>query len=228
MFKASKDSLATSLDDIIQGLIKKVNDCLSIEENYLNMDVAFRDACVKREILTMVQEGSVYSTDSVQILISRIRSLLSSSVKEGRRGKKNKREELRLSKLDEWYLVQQHLVQEEKESKKGMARKRAEEIVKLQSERQELLKQINKKRLDQRRKKTDELRRVRESVKAAEREAAKEMEARQAAGQRLKDERQAQIKLERKKKEILIDLKRVVDEKEKQIVLESMVQEEQV
>lgn len=224
----NKGSTASYLDEIISGLVSKVNECMSIDGTCPHVDSSFMDACIRREILAMIQEGSVDSTASVQVLTSRIKEILSSSSKEGKRGRKNKREELRLSKLDEWYLVQQHLVQEEQESKKRMAQKKSEEVAKLQSERRELLKQMSRKRLDQKKKKADDLCRVRETVQAAEREATLEREARRVAGQKLKAERQAQIKFERKKREILHDLKMAVDEKEKHTILESMKEEQQV
>ena len=228
ILKGKKGPLATSLDDTIQNLIIKVNECLSLDGSSLNVDDTFKDACIKREIMAMIQEGSVDSTDSVQILTSRIRSLLSRPDKEVQWGKKSKKEELRLSKLDEWYMVQQYLVKEEKESKKRMARKKTEDVAKIQNERRQLLKKMNEKRLDERKKKADELHSVRENVLAAQREAKQKIEARKITGQRLKNERQAQVKLERKKKEILHDLKRVVDGKEKQYILESIQKEEQV
>lgn len=222
------DSVASSLDDIIPLLVTKVSECLSIDGGCPRVDDAFRDACIKREILAMVQEGSIDGPDSVQVLTSRIRTLLTNSDKPTKRGKKNKRDELRLSKLDEWYQVQQYLVQEAKESEKKMARKKKEEKAKFQAQRRELLKEMNQKRLNQRKNKVEELRRVQDHVRTAEKEAALERKARKEAGQRLRCEREAQIELERKKKEIFQDIKKLMDQKERQAILESMREEQQV
>lgn len=223
-----KNSPKPSIDVLIHTLISKVDACLCLDGSHsINVDAAFKDACIRREILAMVKEGSIHGTDSVQILTSRIQSLLSNSNK-CNRGKKNKREELRLSKLDEWYLVQQYLVQEERESTKKMAQKRAEERATFQNEHRRLLEEIKKRGMDKKRKKVEELRMVQECVRKAARDVAEEMEVRKLAGQRLRQEREEQIELERKKREILEGLCRLVDENEKHDILNSIRNESQV
>ena len=211
---------------LVDQLVKKVNHCLSIDEKYAHVKGSLKDECIRREILAMVQEGSAGSMDSLTVLATRIDSSLSSYCT--RRGKKNKREQLQLSKLDEWYLVQQQLAMEEKESQKRVAQEKMKAKENSQRERKEFLKELDQTKREQRRRKRDELLQVREDVKKAEKAAARERESKRLLGERLKAERQSQIMAEVKKKEIVSDMRRMADEAEKESILSSLRGEQEV
>jgi hypothetical protein len=211
---------------LVDQLVRKVNRCLSIDEKYAHVKASLKDECIRREILAMVQEGSAGSMDSLTVLATRIDSSLSSYGL--RRGKKNKREQLQMCKLDEWYVVQQQLAMEEKESQKRVTQAKLKAKEHSQKERKEFLKELDQRKREQRRRKRDELVQVREDVKKAEKAAAQERESKRLLGEQLKAERQSQIEAEVNKREIVNDMRRMADEAERESILSSLREEKEV
>ncbi|KAI8112314.1 hypothetical protein M9434_003637 [Picochlorum sp. BPE23] len=207
-------------------LVQKVSKCLNLQEKYTHVDISVQDACIRKEILALVEQESINWMTSLELLAKRIDASLGAV--HGKRGKKNKREELKMSKLDEWYLVQQHLAKEEHEKEKEQEKQRRQHMVECQQKRKEHLLEASRKKKEEKRRKKEECIRLKEEVRRAKEDDEKAKLQQRLRANQLKNDRQAQIELEREKKSIATTLKSLVDEKEKKSIADALKKEQQM
>ena len=207
-------------------LVQKVSKCLNLHEKYTHVDLSVQDACIRKEILALVEQGSINWMTCLDLLARRIDASLGPV--NGKRGKKNKREELKMSKLDEWYLVQQHLAKEENEREKEREEQKRQHMVECQQKRKEHLLEASRKKKEEKRRKKEEYIRLKEEVRKAKEDDERARLQQRLRANQLKNDRQAQIELESEKKSIATTLKSLVDEKEKKMIADTLKKEQQM
>lgn len=205
--------------DEIHDLVERVNACLSIREAYPDVDKTMKDRCVRDEVLGMVRDG----LDDLSVLARRIEAALSPASLSGEAT--NKIEILKLSKEDEWFLVQEHLVAEEREQQRRRSERKKEEQAAQQREHQEFLRHASMKKEEQKIKKTRELEAMKKKRSELEAEARRERAARRREGEAVRADRQAQVKQAKEKQALVSKLRKMVDEREKQAVVSSLREE---
>lgn len=217
---ADTDKTTAALDiDGLDDLVRRVTECLSINKNYPDVNDPTKDRCIRTEILGLIRDG----LDDLSVLARRIEVSLSPASLSG--DATGKRELIKLSKEDEWYLVQEHLVAEDRESQKRRLAQKKEEQAARQREHKEFLRQAKLDKDMQKKEKALELERAKQMRIEAEAEARRERAARRQAGEAVRADREAQVKRAEEKQVLLTKLKKVVDEQEKQMVIQSMCEE---
>ena len=208
--------LTADADTDIDDLVRRVTECLSINEQYPDVHAPTKDLCIRNEILGLVRDG----LDDLAVLARRIEASLSPAALSGEAA--GKRELVKLSKEDEWYLVQEHLVSEERElEKRRLAQKKEDQAAK-QREHKEFLRQSKLNKEQEKREKALELERIKQTRIEAEAAARRERAARRQAGEAVRADREAQVKRAKEKQVLVGKLKKVVDEQEKQSAAQSM------
>ena len=200
----------------MNDIVKRVTECLSINEAYPDVETVIKDRCVRNEVLGLIRDG----LDDLSVLARRIEAALTPAALCGEAT--NKKELLKLSKKDEWFLVQEHLVAEEREAERQrLERKRKEQAAK-QREHQDFLKQVKLEKEGKKREKARELEAMKQERRELEAEARRQRAARRQAGEAVRADRESQVKRAKDKQMLVTKLKKVVDDQEKRAVMASL------
>ena len=217
---ASQTTLRSTPDaEEMDDLVERVTACLSMTEAYPDVEETTKDRCVREEVLGMVRDG----LDDLSVLARRIETALSPAKLSGETT--NKKTLLKLSKEDEWFLVQEHLVAEEREQQRRRSQQKKEEQAAKQREHQDFLRQIKLKKEEQKREKACELEAMKKKRSELEAEARRERAVRRQEGDAVRANRQAQVTLAKAKQALVSKLRKMVDEREKQAVMDSLREE---
>ena len=218
---ATTATLSTAEADEMNDLVKRVTACLSINETYPDVEATKKDRCVRDEVLGMVRDG----LDDLSVLARRIEAALSPATLSGE--VTSKKEVLQLSKEDEWFLVQEHLVAEERERQRRCSEQKKKEQAAKQREHQEFLLQAKVKKEEQKREKARELEAMKKNRSELEAHARHERAARRQEGEAVRANRQAQVTRAKETQALVSKLRKVVDEREKQAVMDSLREEQE-
>lgn len=130
-----------TFDDILDELVKRISSMLALDGKHSRSEV---EGCVRAEVASMLKEGSIVDgLQSYDILRSRIEE----SFKGGGldRVLLKKKDLHKVKKRDEWYLVQQYGLEEEKKTRAERREEERKMRIASKEEHSELMHQLDMK-----------------------------------------------------------------------------------
>jgi predicted GNAT family acetyltransferase len=131
-----------TFDDILDELVERISSMLALDGEYSRSEV---EGCVRAEVASMLKEGSIVDgLQSYDILRSRIEESF-----QGRgldRDLVKKKDLHMVKKRDEWYLVQQYGLEEEKRTREKRREEERKMRIASKEEHSELMQQLDMKK----------------------------------------------------------------------------------